>query len=88
MITSGKIKSKERGEPWTAKALSTRCRALGFTAYSLRHSWATDAILRGIDLQTIAVLMGHSDLKMLSRIYSHLQRCDRHLQDSLVRATA
>jgi integrase len=77
-----------RGRPWTAKTLSAGCRALGFTPYQIRHTFATEAIIRGVDLQTIAVLMGHSDLRMLSRVYQHVRRCDSHLRASLERATA
>ena len=62
--------------------------ALGFTAYQLRHTWATDAILRGVDLVTIATLMGHSDLKMLSTCYSHVQKRSAHLHEALQRVTA
>jgi integrase len=79
---------RDGGKPWLAKSLSVRCRALGFTPYQIRHTFATDAIIRGVDLQTIAVLMGHSDLKMLSRVYQHVRRCDSHLKESLERATA
>jgi site-specific recombinase XerD len=56
--------------------------------YQLRHSFATAAILRGVDLQTIASLMGHSDLKMLNKVYQHIQRCDQHLRDGLKRIVA
>jgi site-specific recombinase XerD len=30
--------------------------------YAIRHTFATDVIVRGVDLQTIATLMGHVDL--------------------------
>ena len=73
-------------KPWTAKALAERCN--GFTPYQLRHSFATLAILRGVDLQTIAILMGHSNLKMLSKVYQHIQRCDQHLRSGLERIVA
>jgi integrase len=74
---------RNTGRPWTAQALSNRCARFGFTPYQVRHTFATDAILRGIDLQTIAVLMGHTDLKMLSKVYAHIQKRDSHLQDAL-----
>ena len=79
---------RARGKPWKAQQLANRCNRLGFQCYQLRHTWATNAILRGLDLQTIAVLMGHSDLTMLSKIYSHIQKRDSHLQEALQRVTA
>jgi len=48
---------------------------------------ATDAIVRGIDLMTIATLMGHKDLTMLTRIYQHLNlKCD-HLKAAMRQIT-
>jgi integrase len=79
---------------WTAQLLSYRCKQLSkklgfhFTPYSLRHSFITNAILQGVDITTLAVLAGHSDIKMISRVYSHLQKRDSHLQEALRRATA
>lgn len=75
-------------EPWTSQCLANRCYRLGFTPYQVRHTWATDAILRGIDLQTISVLMGHSSLAMLTRVYAHVQKCREHMGDAVRRATA
>ena len=43
------------------------------TLYSLRHTYATTAILAGIDLHTMALQMGTS-VAMLERHYSHLGR--------------
>lgn len=70
-------------KPWTGRALSDQCGKLGFAAYQLRHTFATNAILKGIDLVTIATLMGHSNLKMLTQIYQHVKLFDAHLQDAL-----
>jgi len=91
---SGPLFRNDYGNPWTAKLLNKRCAAISrrvgfpFTPYSLRHTFATEAIVRGVDLQTIATLMGHKDLKMLSKVYQHVQRRGEHLQESLNRITA
>jgi integrase len=79
---------RRKGRPWTAQRLTSRCNRLGFQAYHARHSFATNAILRGVDLVTIASLMGHANIQMLSRIYSHIQKRDSHLREALQRATA
>jgi integrase len=41
--------------------------------YSLRHTWATQAARRGVDLRTIAEVMGHKSMRMLMR-YAHLSK--------------
>ena len=89
----GPLFRTRRDTPWTQRALGSRlyrlsCK-LGFHVcpYAVRHTFATDAIIRGVDLQTIATLMGHVDLKMLSRIYQHLRRRSDHLRAGLRKAT-
>ena len=37
-----------------------------------RHSWATEALRRGMDPLTVARILGHSSLRMIERTYSHL----------------
>jgi integrase len=91
---TGPLFRNAHGNPWTAKLLDRRCAAISkrvgckFTPYSLRHTYATDAIVRGVDLQTVATLLGHTDLKMLSKVYQHIQRQSDHLQASVQRITA
>jgi len=41
-----------------------------FRMYDLRHTWATRAAESGIDLLTIAALLGHSRIEMVKR-YAH-----------------
>ena len=89
---NGPLFRNTHGRPWSAKRLDDRCRQLklGFpvTPYSIRHTFATDAIIKGVDLQTIATLMGHSNLKMLSTVYQHIQKRSDHIKEGLRRATA
>lgn len=76
------------GKPWTNYALACRFKRLsdklGFKAfpYAIRHTYATDAILNGVDIITVSRLMGHSDLKMLERIYQHVMRDKDHMKRS------
>ena len=80
------------GHPWTGRTFSYRLyrlsKKLGFHVcpYAIRHTFATDAIIRGVDLQTIATLMGHVDLGMLSRIYQHIKRRSDYLRAGLRKA--
>ncbi|MGH7775645.1 MAG: tyrosine-type recombinase/integrase [Candidatus Dormibacterales bacterium] len=44
----------------------------------LRHSFVTEALRRGVNPVTLAQIVGHSDLSMISRVYSHLSASDTH----------
>jgi integrase len=77
------------GKKWTPNLLSARMRTLkkrtGVTAsaYTLRHSFATRAILAGRDIKTLAELMGRKDPTMVLLVYSHLENARDHLHDAL-----
>ena len=45
--------------------------------HDFRHTFANHLVMRGIDLRTVAKLMGHKDIKMTMR-YAHL--APDHLQ--------
>jgi integrase len=89
---TGPMFRNRKGNPWTRYSLHCRfyrlAEKLGFhvCSYSIRHTFATDAIIRGVDLVSIAMLMGHTDLKMLSRVYQHVQKRSDHLQAALRKA--
>jgi integrase len=51
-----------------------------FCLYNFRHSWATRALENGVDAVTVAVLLGHADTRMLSRVYQHLSQNPDHLR--------
>jgi integrase len=90
---TGPLFRNTKSNPWTKNAIGLRfdnlSDKLGFpvTAYVFRHSWATLALKRGVDPVTVATLMGHSDTRMLERVYQHLGKDDAHLQTGLLRAT-
>lgn len=70
---------QEDGNPWTARDWHDPVRAAVAKAglppatvlYTLRHSWITDAIVGGMDLLTVAKLVGTS-LAMIEKHYGHL----------------
>ena len=87
------FRSRLRAKPYSKAALVERFRKLrtkvDFHAspYTIRHTFATDAILQGVDLITIRELMGHEDLRMLEMIYQHVKKRSDHLRAGLDRAT-
>ena len=43
-----------------------------FTVYAYRHTFATNALLNEVPLQTVSELLGHSDTRMVSKVYGTL----------------
>lgn len=79
------------GEPWTKDAVALRFRRMrdrlklnpAMTIYSYRHTFATDALLSGVDIAMVAVLLGHSDISMVARNYGHLAKHSISMHKSL-----
>jgi integrase len=75
------------GEPWSKNAIVDRMRRIrvkfglppGATAYSFRHGFITDGLMRGVDVATMAALTGTS-VEMISRHYGHLEKHGEHLK--------
>lgn len=84
-----------RGKPWTCNAVRLRIARLktklalpdDLCAYMLRHAFGTNAILNGVDVATVAELMGHTGLEMVSRVYLHLADQRTHLNAAVETAT-
>lgn len=94
---TGPLCRNRRGLPWTASAIRCRFRRLrknlagkvppDLCAYLFRHSFATDALERGVDAVSLAELMGHRDTSMISAVYQHLDQKVEHLRLSAIQAT-
>ena len=55
---------------------------------TLRHSFITRALKNHVAGITVAVLVGHSDTQMISRVYSHLEKDPDFLRGQLQQATS
>ncbi len=79
-VEVGPIFRNSRGEPWTRNAIRIRFGKLqksmdlpDLCLTTLRHSWATRAIQAGVDIATVAALMGNS-VATVARVYAHLTK--------------
>jgi site-specific recombinase XerD len=54
--------------------------------YGCRHAFGTAAVLAGVDVLTLAELMGHTQLET-TRWYVHLSGKTDHLVDAMERAS-
>lgn len=89
----GPLFRNQNGRAWTPDAVNCRFANLKpkvdfeIFPYILRHSFCTDALLRGVDPLTVAILLGHKDASMVMKVYNHLIQNDEFLQKKLRQAT-
>jgi integrase len=89
---TGNLFRNAKGRPWKKDAIVLRFARMSeelgceFFAYALRHTYATDALLRGIDPVTVATIMGHKDAKMILKVYQHINLNTGHIADAVNKA--
>jgi len=54
---------------------------INYRLHDFRHTFCSYLILRGVDIKTVQMLMGHSDIRTTMQIYSHVQTI--HLQKAV-----
>jgi integrase len=86
----GSLFINARGDPWTKNGIVLRFRTLreelgieDVSAYSYRHSYATDALESGLSLVTVAALLGHTNPSMVARVYGHLEKKSDHMDAAI-----
>ena len=47
--------------------------------YMIRHTFATWALMRGVDPVTLAEILGHKDMEMIINVYQHLAEQKGHM---------
>ena len=88
----GIVFKTERGVPFTFDSEKQRFKTIsskvGFTVKgsAFRKSFCTSAILRGVDLESLKVLMGHESLQMISRHYSKISQNLEHMKAAAAKA--
>jgi integrase len=91
---TGPLFRRASGKPfppayYLARLIRNLRRRLGLresiTPYSLRHTFATDALANGVPDAQVAELLGHSGTAMLHKHYAHLTARARALKEALGR---
>jgi len=93
---TGPLFRNSRGGKWTRRTVNRYFERLReqkkitfpVSCYSIRHTYATDALVAGLDIQTVATQLGHSDLRMVSTIYQKLHKKTAFLKEKQTQATA
>ncbi|MGA2033339.1 MAG: site-specific integrase [Thermoguttaceae bacterium] len=92
--TSSYVFVNSRNEPWTANAvrlqvdrIKKRCGvADDVCVYLVRHTYATWALVRGVDPASLAEILGHADTNMIMEVYLHLADQKVYMSDVAERA--
>lgn len=58
---------------------------LGFVLYDLRHTFAARMAEEGIDLATLAKILGHNSIRIVDR---YIHPTDEHMKSAMVRYEA
>jgi len=88
--------SRKLGRPFSKNAVRCRFRRLRaklphlkhFVCYNLRHTYATDALARGVSAAQVAELLGHTSIRMVEQHYGHLGQKVDQMRDAARKASA
>jgi integrase len=91
---TGPLFRNEQGNPWKKDTVSQKFRRLRdrlglpkeIVSYSYRHTFATEALLNDVPIHTVSELLGHTDTRMVSKVYGHLDKHRHYLIDAAAKA--
>lgn len=59
-----------------------------FVCYNVRHTFATNALVKGVGVAQVAELLGHSSTEMVSKTYGHLAEQVAHMREAALKAAS
>lgn len=91
----GPIFRNKYGQPWSNNAIRIRFRRLreqfpelkDVVAYCYRHTFATDGLVKGVPIATVAELLGHRSTAMIEEHYGHLAKERTYLHQAALTVT-
>lgn len=92
---TGPIFRNKFGQPWSSNAIRIRFRRLreqfpelkDVVAYCYRHTFATDGLVKGVPIATVAELLGHRSTAMIEEHYGHLAKERSYLHQAAFTVT-
>lgn len=87
-LRDGYLFRDTRGERLSKTSLRNawRAMALPYDLYDLRHTYCTDLQAAGVPIDVARYLMGHSDISLTSKIYTHMR--EDTMQDAAAKIAA
>lgn len=86
-VTSVRMDKQALDKPWL-KILVSVGLPESLDIYTLRHNFASQLVMKNVNLLTVAKLMGHSDIDMIVNHYGHLAPSELHNAVNLIEGDA
>ncbi len=91
---TGPLLRNSQKKPWKTYSICNRFSrlqrktGLDFSAYTIRFTFCTDALRKGLDPVKVADLMGHKDLQMVMKVYKQVKLESPEMRAALEQATS
>ena len=78
LTSTGTVYMREHVERTLKRMLkNSDCACKDYTPHSLRHGYGSVLLSEGVDIKTVSVLLGHSDISITYNIYIHVLEKDK-----------